>query len=371
MLEAVLKHQKGTSQLFFGKALLSGGQIAQACVGLAHDVVIISDSIVAPLYAQSLLDQLQAIGQQTHLLVFESGEINKNRKTKMLLEDQMLSLGCTRDTLIIAVGGGVVTDLAGFIAATFCRGITSIYVPTTLLGMVDASIGGKTGVNTSHGKNLIGQFYQPQSVWCDVKTLTTLGNDGLNDGWAETIKHALIKDLSLFNWIERLFHNEISDDFNWAQLVLKSCQIKCDIVMMDECESQGLRQWLNFGHTVAHAIERALNYSISHGQAVLAGMWVESRISMMLGFLSPSDFDRIDSLLTHIQYDKPLVLSNGLLTDLSQYMLLDKKNINGKIRFVLLNAIGQARASQDVFSFAVSECVIIAALKDWFNTHCS
>ena len=201
MLETVLQHQKGQSKLFCDNNLLSDGVIAKACVGLAHQVVVVSDEVVAPLYAETLVDQLRAMGQSVHLLVFPAGEVNKTRETKAMIEDQMLSLGCMRDTLMLAVGGGVVTDLAGFVASTFCRGIVSVYVPTTLLAMVDAAVGGKTGINTPHGKNLIGHFHQPQSVWCDVATLKTLSGDCLSDGWVETIKHALIRDSGLFDTI--------------------------------------------------------------------------------------------------------------------------------------------------------------------------
>ena len=373
MLETSLKHQQGDTKIICGEHLLRDGAVAKACLALAHQVVVVSDSHVAKLYGDPLINQLRSMGKTTHRVVFAAGEASKNRDTKAMIEDQMLNLGCTRDTLMVSVGGGVVSDLAGFVASSYCRGIPTLYVPTTLLAMVDAAVGGKTGVNTAHGKNLIGHFHQPQSVWCDVATLKTVSNDGLNDGWAETIKHALIRDPHLFYALEQwLEHNQPVQTHNalaWADWVHRSCQIKCDVVMMDEYESLGVRQWLNFGHTVAHAIERTLDYSISHGQAVLVGLWVESFLSMKQGYLSPSSFEKISALLDKLKYSKPLVLPEALLPQLVASMHLDKKATQGQPRFVLLDAIGSARKDQGHYSFAIDENQVMEAIRGWSNAH--
>lgn len=367
MLTHTLNHHHGQCELYYGRGFIKEKTIARALCGQAHQIVIITDTTVAPLYAQPLLDQLQAMNQTAHLIAFPSGEPYKTRETKAWIEDQMLDHGMSRDALILAVGGGVVTDMAGFIASSYCRGIPSVYVPTTFLSMVDAAVGGKTGVNTKHGKNLIGHFHQPQSVWFDIEVLQSLTQDSMNDGWAETIKHALIYDQALFDYIEKFFQKSADPNIDWVSLVSQSTRIKCDIVHMDEYESLGNRQWLNFGHTVAHALERELKYTISHGQAVLAGLWVESHLSMQMNRLTENQFQRIDLVLKCLNYSSPISINKASFPQLLDHMKLDKKSSHGKARFVLLDAIGKARQESRRYSFVVNETQIQQSLQEWLN----
>lgn len=367
MLTHTLNHLLGQCELYYGQGFIKEKNIARALCGQAHQIVIITDTTVAPLYAQPLLDQLRAMNQTAHLIAFPSGEPYKTRETKAHVEDQMLDYGISRDALILAVGGGVVTDMAGFIASSFCRGIPSVYVPTTFLSMVDAAVGGKTGVNTKHGKNLIGHFHQPQSVWFDVDVLQSLTQDSIHDGWAETIKHALIYDQALFDYIEKFFQKSADPNIDWVSLVSQSTRIKCDIVHMDEYESLGNRQWLNFGHTVAHALERELKYTISHGQAVLAGLWVESHLSMQMNLLHENQFQRIDHLLEFFTYSTPIRINETSVPQLLEHMKLDKKSSQGKAHFVLLDAIGKAYQKSGQCSFAMNEALIQKSLQEWLK----
>lgn len=367
MLTHTLNHHHGQCELYYDRGFIKEKTTARALCGQAHQIVIITDTTVAPLYAQPLLDQLQAMNQTAHLIAFPSGEPYKTRETKAWIEDQMLDHGMSRDALILAVGGGVVTDMAGFIASSYCRGIPSVYVPTTFLSMVDAAVGGKTGVNTKHGKNLIGHFHQPQSVWFDIEVLQSLTQDSMNDGWAETIKHALIYDQALFDYIEKFFQKSADPNIDWVSLVSQSTRIKCDIVHMDEYESLGNRQWLNFGHTVAHALERELKYTISHGQAVLAGLWVESHLSMQMNRLPENQFQRIDLLLQCINYANPIPIHTATIPQLLEHMKLDKKASQGKAHFVLLDAIGKARQESRRYSFVVNETQIQQSLQEWLK----
>ena len=370
MLTHTLNHHHGQCQLYYGRGFIKEKTIARALCGQAHQIVIITDTTVAPLYAQPLLDQLRAMDQTTHLIAFPSGEPYKTRETKAHIEDQMLDHGISRDALILAVGGGVVTDMAGFIASSFCRGIPSVYVPTTFLSMVDAAVGGKTGVNTKHGKNLIGHFHQPQSVWFDADVLQSLTQDSINDGWAETIKHAMIYDQALFDYIEEFFQKSADPNIDWVSIIAQSTRIKCDIVHMDEYESLGNRQWLNFGHTVAHALERELKYTISHGQAVLAGLWVESHLSMQVNRLPQHEFQRIDLLLKCLHYSSPISINKASIPQLLNHMKLDKKSSHGEARFVLLDAIGRARKESGRCSFEVNETLIQQSLQKWMKQNC-
>jgi len=369
MLTLTLNHHLGQCELYYGRGFIKEKTIARTLRGQAHQIVIITDTTVAPLYAQPLLDQLQAMNQTAHLIIFPSGEAFKTRETKAHIEDQMLDHGITRDALILAVGGGVVTDMAGFIASSYCRGIPSVYVPTTFLSMVDAAVGGKTGVNTKHGKNLIGHFHQPQSVWFDVDVLQSLTQDSIHDGWAETIKHALIYDQALFDYIEKFFQKSADPNIDWVSLVSQSTRIKCDIVHMDEYESLGNRQWLNFGHTVAHALERELKYTISHGQAVLVGLWVESHLSMQMNLLPENQFQRIDLLLKCVNYSSPIPINTTTIPQLLEHMKLDKKASQGKVHFVLLDSIGKAHQKSGQCSFAINETLIHQALRAWAVEH--
>ncbi|MEM9242574.1 MAG: 3-dehydroquinate synthase [Pseudomonadota bacterium] len=358
MKTLALKHRQGICNIHIGNHIIENELLLQACHPLANHFVIISDSNVAPLYAEPILNQLEKANKKCELFTITAGEKSKTREVKQTLEDNMLAAACGRDTAIIAIGGGVVTDLSGFIAATYCRGIKSIYVPTTLLAMVDAAIGGKTAVNTPLGKNMIGCFYQPHHVFCDVGTLATLPHDELANGLVETIKHALILDKDFFFALDKLYTQKQLSAVQLEQLIHRSCEIKCGVVEKDECEISGMRQLVNFGHTVAHGIERLMDYNVSHGQAVLIGLWVESCLSNLLGYLSDQEFACITNSLEKIKFSKPIDLSIHQLDQLKENMILDKKSVGKQARFVLLDNIGKARYHDKQFSFSVPEKIV-------------
>ena len=260
----------------------------------------------------------------------------------------MLRLALGRDSCIIALGGGVVGDLAGFAAATYMRGIPYIQVPTTLLAMVDSSIGGKVGVDTLHAKNAIGAFYQPKKVIIDLNFIKTLPKNEIANGLAEIIKQALIKDKNFFHFLEKNIDKILSYDlYILKQTIKRSCEIKASIVMQDERE-KGIRKILNYGHTIGHAIESALNYKISHGQAIAIGMSYAAKLSAKLGFLHEGSVIRQNNLLEYIGLPHKLSHHKLKPRKILEHIQYDKKIINGKINFVLLNSIGDVIISDKI-----------------------
>ena len=328
--------------------------------------VIISDDKVKTLYAEKLKMAFTENGFACLLLSFSAGEKSKTRATKELLEDKMLEKGFGADTCIIAIGGGVTSDLAGFIAATYCRGIPLVLIPTSFLAMVDASIGGKNGVNTPYGKNLIGTTTDPNKVIIDSDTLKTLDPKDLRDGFVEVIKHALIWDESLFDYLEKHAENLLSLDLlDIDEIIAKSCQIKVKIVLEDT-QRKGIRNLLNFGHTIGHAIENLTNYELSHGEAVAIGILVESYIAFKLGVFDYPSIERIKNLFLKIRL--PLKLQNKLaISDLLQAMTIDKKSLKKTPRFVIIDKIGSCLNCDFEYCKSVDEAVIIDAL-DWMDS---
>lgn len=241
---------------------------------------VITDENVAPLYGKPLTESLREAGAKADCLVFPAGEAAKTRGTVGQLQDRLVELGHGRDSWIVAVGGGVVGDVAGFVAATLFRGVPYVQVPTTLLAMVDSSVGGKTGVDTEAGKNLVGAFLQPRRVLVDVVALDSLSEPEIAAGMAEVIKYGVILDAALFTHLESTLLDEALAGSEQAleHVVARSCYLKADVVAADETET-GYRQILNFGHTVAHAIEAVLGYRIRHGEAVAIGMVAEARLA--------------------------------------------------------------------------------------------
>jgi 3-dehydroquinate synthase len=300
---------------------------------------LVTDTNVAKLYGNMIEHSLKKEGYDVSLIVFPAGEIHKTRRTKEFIEDVMLQLKMGRDTTVIALGGGVVSDLAGFVAATYCRGIPLINIPTTLMGMVDAAIGGKTGVNTTLGKNKIGAFYPASHILIEEKFLETLPEEEMKNGYAEVIKYALIASSVLFEQLEK------GDQTH----VVNTCVgLKEDIVKRDLLE-RGERRILNFGHTFAHAYEQVLDYRVSHGMAVAAGLLFESHLSRSLGTLSDTDFARIVSLLQGWQF--PYIDCEALI----EAMTTDKKTRGHETRFVILNGIGQVVPFDNEYCTAVDE----------------
>jgi len=313
----------------------------------AKTACIITDDGVGPHYLDGLTRSLEQTGDfRVISAVLPRGEPNKRLETLMPVYDKFLSAGIDRDTPIVSLGGGIVGDMAGVVAGTILRGVPLVQVPTTLLAMVDASIGGKAAVNHSVGKNLIGVFQQPSLVLADPATLKTLGDEELRGGLAECIKHDAIRDPAGFAELERHIDRALARDETYlAELVAHNVQIKAVVVAADPLE-RGERAHLNFGHTFAHAIERVSEHRYSHGQAVALGMTAAARLSADLDLLPAGDAQRIVSLIKRV--DLP---TGRLACDAEAVvtaMQFDKKIRHGKLRLVLLDALGHAVIRDDV-----------------------
>lgn len=322
-------------------------------------VVIITDNQVASLFLPHLICTLQAINIDVQQIIISSGEINKNWQTLNTIFDGLLAKACDRNTTLIALGGGVVGDMVGLAAAIFHRGVPLIHIPTTLLAQVDASIGGKTAINHPMGKNMIGAFYQPKRVLIDIATLKTLPMREYSAGLAEVIKCALINDLPFFNWLETHIDAVMTkDEAILIEMIARSCQNKADIVMLDEKE-KGVRALLNLGHTFAHAIEAGEGFgNYLHGEAVAMGLVMAALLSQYLGYLDQAEVARIRSLLqrAHLPIQGPNLGVERYLA----LMATDKKVQNGRSRFILLNALGEAfidEVSIDILKSVLQETV--------------
>ena len=318
---------------------------------------IITDDKIAPLYGEKLRNSLASAGLEAHLFYFAAGEQSKTRATKEFLENGLFEKKLGRDTCVIALGGGVVTDIAGYLAATYCRGIPYVMMPTTLLGMVDASIGGKTGVNVPYGKNMLGCIYQPKKVIIDLSFLKSLPSRELANGFVEIIKHGLIADGALFEYLEMHCDRLLALDFDFLEnVIFESCRIKKEIVEQDEREI-GKRHLLNFGHTVGHALEHLTHYSVSHGEAVAIGLIVESYLSLVSGVLDRESFDRIKKIL--IRFGLPLRLPTRFpVQTILDAMTLDKKSVGGQPRFVRIKGIGSPLVGGSDYCTQVEESLI-------------
>lgn len=313
--------------------------------GTLHKFAVITDTNVRDPYAKPICEKLIAAGYKVDLFVFPAGEKSKTRLTKERIEDAMLEKGYRRDCAIIAVGGGVVTDLAGFVAGTYGRGVPFVNYATTLLAAADASVGGKTAVDTPLATNLIGLFNQPQKVYIDIEAWKTLPERQVASGMSETIKHACLASYDMFAFIEENLDDILSfKKFACKYIAENNCKIKYHVVMKDERES-GLREVLNLGHTVGRAIETVSEYRLLHGEALAIGMAAEVLLSARLGYMSDEEAERVIAL-----YDRV-----GLPTRIPEYidrealikkLYTDKKVRDGKLRFVLQKGIG------DVVEFA-------------------
>ncbi len=325
--------------------LIEGGLLTEVPqdlkkLSLGHRYAIISDSNVAELLGEDLKRLLGEKGLSSELFVFPAGEVSKNMDTVVSLARQMVRAGFDRKSALIALGGGVTGDIAGFLASIYLRGIPYVQIPTSLLAQVDSSVGGKTGVDLPEGKNLLGTFYQPSRVYIDYGVLTTLPLEHLKNGLAEVVKYGCIASPELFTFLEenssRLL---LYDAESLEHIIFESCRIKADIVSRDELEG-GLRRVLNFGHTIGHAIEAATGYEMLHGFCVGIGMVAAAKISEELEIARESLSPRLERLLK--AFDLPTTLPQGIkVPEIMQFLRTDKKVWKGRLTFVLLKRFGE------------------------------
>ena len=341
--------------ILIGEQLIDGDFLSRHIRG--KQVAVVTNETVAPLYLERLIQQLQAFSVTP--IVLPDGEAHKNWQTLQLIFDGLLAARHDRRTTIVALGGGVVGDMAGYAAASYQRGVDFIQVPTTLLSQVDSSVGGKTGINHPLGKNMIGAFYQPQAVLIDTATLLTLPARELSAGLAEVIKYGLICDEPFLSWLEANMDRLLAlDPQALTEAIHRSCAAKAEVVAADERES-GVRATLNLGHTFGHAIETHQGYGAwLHGEAVSAGTVMALEMSQQLGWIQQADRDRGVRLLQRAGL--PVVPPVGMSADdFLQHMAVDKKVINGQLRLVLLKALGEAVVTAD-FSRDVLESTLNA-----------
>jgi 3-dehydroquinate synthase len=356
-LQATVGVDTGTSRydILIGRGLMAD---ASTWAGLprASHAVIVSNTTIAPLYAQRLKTALAPHYPQVSVLELPDGEAHKDWPALNSIFDHLLGSGCDRKTVLFALGGGVVGDMAGFAAGCYMRGVPFVQVPTTLLAQVDSSVGGKTAINHPQGKNMIGLFYQPERVVCDLDTLDTLPQRELIAGLAEVIKYGPIADAGFLDWLELNLDALLArDSAALGHAIQRSCEIKAWVVGQDEREG-GLRAILNFGHTFGHAIEAGLGYGAwLHGEAVGCGMLMATELSARLGLVPAATVERMQRLLQRAGL--PVVGPALGAARYLEWMRHDKKAEAGEIRFVVLEDIGRAavRAAPDALVAAVIE----------------
>ena len=346
--------------------LIGGGLLSRADLMLPFlptpRIALVSNTIVAPLYLDLLAGGLEKVGVGVTPIILPDGEAHKTWESLNLIYDALLAGRCDRGTTVVALGGGVIGDLAGFAAATYQRGVPFVQIPTTLLSQVDSSVGGKTGINHPRGKNMIGAFWQPKLVLADTDTLWTLPDRELSAGMAEVIKYGLIRDMPFLAWLEANMGGLLARDGDLlAHAIERSCANKAEVVAADEFETakEGGRALLNLGHTFGHAIEAGIGYGQwLHGEAVAAGTMMAAELSRRLGWLSGAEVDRVRTLI-----QRAGLPVRGPDLGVARYLELmshDKKVIAGNMRLVLLKALGEAvtcgDAPQEEIVAAIEGC---------------
>ncbi|WP_041367049.1 3-dehydroquinate synthase [Methylophaga frappieri] len=330
--------------IYIGQNILTESSLFASHIK-SREVLVVTNETVAPLYLDVVMTSLQ--DYRTEKIILPDGEQYKTLEIMSRVFDHMLKARFSRQATIVALGGGVIGDMAGFAAACYQRGVPFIQVPTTLLSQVDSSVGGKTAVNHPLGKNMIGAFYQPQCVFADTATLNTLDDRQFSAGMAEVIKYGLINDIEFFSWLEENMTKLMDRDPELlAQAIARSCQDKADIVAADEYET-GLRALLNLGHTFGHAIETGCGYGqVLHGEAIAIGMVMAAWMSQCLGWISADDVKRVQAILNAARL--PITVPETMTPDqFMSLMAVDKKVQDGAIRLILLTAIGKAVLSDD------------------------
>lgn len=331
--------------IFIGSELQPQDLLAPYIKG--KQVMIVSNNTVAPLYLEHYSQALHLLDKTVAQCILPDGEQYKDFQHLHLIFDALLEAGFNRDCTVLALGGGVIGDMAGYAAASFQRGVDFVQVPTTLLSQVDSSVGGKTGINHPRGKNMIGAFMQPHVVLADMAQLRSLPDRELSAGLAEVIKYALLGDVDFLYWLEQNMNALLArDEHVLAQAVYRCCAHKAKIVAEDEKE-QGNRALLNLGHTFGHAIESYMGYGAwLHGEAVAVGMVMAADLSARLGWLSPADVQRCQAIIAAANL--PISSPNIPLDDFLAFMAHDKKVLNGQLRLVLLKQLGQASLEKNV-----------------------
>lgn len=344
--EILVAHPNGIYSVYVGGEILAS---TAELGGIDGQAVIITDEHVGPLYGR----ELSTVLSEAPLITVPAGEMHKNLETVREIYDQMLELGLDRRSTVVAFGGGVINDMAGFVAATYMRGVRFVTCPTTILSMVDASVGGKTGVDMPQGKNLIGAFLQPQAVIADLNVLATLPAAEFRSGLAEIVKHGLVSDpnllteITLFEW-DDIFEKPLNEELlmRLQRLIADAIEVKRHIIEIDPFE-QGIRTHLNLGHTFGHAIEKVSEFSIRHGEAVAIGLVCAAHLSSAIG-LGPPDLQYfIENILRHVglpirlpaKYDPEAIFAA---------MALDKKKAGRNLRYILPEGIGQLRVAGEI-----------------------
>lgn len=326
---------------------------------------VVTDTNVAERYAEPLAGRLAAAGcRQVEVVTIPAGEASKTREIKAEVEDSLFSSGLGRDSLILAVGGGVVGDLAGFVAATYARGVPFVQIPTTLLSMTDSSVGGKTGVDVPWGKNLVGAFHQPSLVLIDPTVLNSLSTEQFISGMAEAVKHGVIREAALFEFIEARREAILAmEPETLSHLLESNCAIKAAVVSADEREGN-LRQILNFGHTLGHAVEALSGFKMLHGQCVAVGMVLEAELSASLGLLPESDLARLENLLAALGLPVRVDLPGVSAMKILEHTRLDKKARAGRARYALPARIGaMATDPEGRYGLEVEDPLVLKTLR--------
>ena len=331
-MNTITVHTASSYNVYIGSGLLERLSDFVSAKTEGQKAVIISDSNVWPIYGDRVEAQLNHSGFHAFHYMFQAGEKSKNAQTYLDVAEYLSTLHFSRSDMLVALGGGVVGDLTGFLAATYLRGVSYIQIPTSLLAMVDSSVGGKTAIDLNAGKNLIGSFYQPDMVICDTAALSTLPPDIFRDGCAEVIKYGILYDETLFSHLEK---NGLNFD---AEYTISRCvDLKRNVVTADEFD-RGERQKLNLGHTIGHGIEAKSNFQITHGQAVAMGTFLIARCSQMMGICAKDTVNRIESILKTFGFSLEILYS---FEEILPYILSDKKRNSSVINLILPEYIGK------------------------------
>tara|TARA_Y100000590_G_scaffold452771_1_gene596518 strand:- start:16911 stop:18017 length:1107 start_codon:yes stop_codon:yes gene_type:complete len=351
-LAAEVKSTQGNYRIIVGNNILQKIPSEIQKFTSNKNIFIIADKVLFPLQVLNVSEILESNGYTTNVLTVDFSEANKNLDTVNYIYKWLSKLLAERNNLIISFGGGVTGDLVGFVASTWLRGIPYIQIPTTLASMVDASIGGKVGVNLSEGKNLIGSFYHPKLVFQDLSFLSSLPDREYNSGWAEIIKHGLIKDKKLLGEIE-IFSNKSN---HLIEIIKKSVEVKNSVISEDEFEKAN-RIILNYGHTIGHALEKITEYKkYLHGEAVSIGMMIAAKISQELGMLDSKIIDRQKKIL--LKFNLPIYHDIDNPQEIIKATKIDKKTSEGKVKWILLKDIGKVVIKSDIDDSLITKAIL-------------